>query len=146
MKIFMASDHAGFELKKKLEEFLNELGHEVVDLGNDKYDDGDDYPDWIILAAREVVKNPGSRGIILGGSGQGEAMVANRLKGVRAAVFYGGPIDMVKISRRHNDSNILSLGARFIFEEESKEAVRVWLEAPYLEEERHKRRIAKIDS
>lgn len=146
MKIYLASDHAGFELKEKLEVFLSGLGYEVEDVGNSHHEDEDDYPDFIFPAAENVSKDPeNSRAIILGGSGQGEAMAANRINGVRAAVFYGGPLDIVKLSREHNDANILSLGARFIFENEAKEAVKLWLETSFSEEGRHKRRIEKID-
>lgn len=144
--IYLASDHAGFELKEKLQAFLNGLGFEVEDLGNIKHDEGDDYPDFIFPAAMKVAEDPeNNKAIILGGSGQGEAMAANRIKGVRAAVFYGGPIDIIKLSREHNDANILSLGARFIFEDEAKEVVRMWLETSFSDGERHKRRIEKID-
>jgi ribose 5-phosphate isomerase B len=86
----------------------------------------------------------GNKGIVIGGSGQGEAIAANKVKGVRAAVYYGGSLDIVKLSRTHNDSNILSLGARFLTQEEAIEAIKVWLETPFNNEERHKRRIKKI--
>jgi len=144
--IYLASDHAGFELKEKLQTFLGGLGFKVEDLGNVAHDEGDDYPDFIFPAAKKVAEDPeNNRAIILGGSGQGEAMAANRIRGVRAAVFYGGPLDLIKLSREHNDANILSLGARFIFEDEAKEAVKMWLETPFSDGERHKRRIEKID-
>ncbi len=144
--IYLASDHAGFKLKEKLQTFLGELGFEAEDLGNLSHQEGDDYPDFIFPAAKKVSEDPeNNKAIILGGSGQGEAMAANRLKGVRATVFYGGPLDMIKVSREHNDANVLSLGARFIFEDEAKEAVKMWLETPFSEGERHKRRIDKID-
>ena len=144
--IYLASDHAGFELKEKLQIFLGELGFDAEDLGNLTHEEGDDYPDFIFLAAKKVAEDPeNNKAIILGGSGQGEAMAANRLNGVRAAVFYGGPLDIIKLSREHNDSNILSLGARFIFENEAREAVKMWLETSFSDGERHKRRIGKID-
>lgn len=144
--IYLASDHAGFELKEKLQTFLLGLSLKVEDLGNLTHEEGDDYPDFIFPAARKVAEDPeNNRAIIIGGSGQGEAMAANRIKGVRAAVFYGGPIDIIKLSREHNDANILSLGARFIFEDEAKEVVKIWLETSFSDGERHKRRIEKID-
>ncbi len=147
MIIHLATDHAGFELKEKLKLFLKELGHEVIDHGAFEYDEQDDYPDFVRKAAEAVAADPErSQGIVLGGSGQGEAMVANRVKGVRAAVYYGGPEEILKLSREHNGSNILSLGARFIDEETAKRIVKVWLETPFSGEERHKRRIDKIDS
>jgi len=144
--IYLASDHAGFKLKEKLQIFLSELGFKVEDLGNVKHEEGDDYPDFIFPAARKVAEDPeNNRAIILGGSGQGEAMAANRVKGVRAAVFYGGPLDIIKLSREHNDANILSLGARFLFDNEAEEAVKMWIGTSFSDGERHKRRIDKID-
>ncbi len=146
MKIYCASDHAGFELKGKLLLYSKELGFEVMDRGAYTYQADDDYPDYIALAAADVSADPdGARGIILGGSGQGEAMVANRFPRVRAAVYYGGTMDIVTLSREHNNANVLSLGARFISEEEAKEAVRLFLTTEFTAEERHVRRIKKIE-
>ncbi len=144
MKIYFASDHAGFEMKEKLKEFLKEKGYEVEGLGDFVYDKQDDYPDFIFKAAKAVAEDEGSKGIILGGSGQGEAIAANKVKGIRAVVYYGGPEDIVKLSREHNDANILSLGARFLSEEEAKKVVDLWLKTPFSGEERHQRRIQKI--
>ncbi len=146
MKIYFASDHAGFELKEKLKEFLKNEGYDVEGCGDFIYDEKDDYPDFIFKAAQAVAKDEASRGIILGGSGQGEAIVANKVKGIRAVVYYGGSKDIIKLSRKHNDANILSLGARFLGEEEAKKAVLLWLKTPFSEKERHKRRIEKIRS
>lgn len=147
MKVYFATDHAGFELKESLVAFVrDELGHEVEDLGAHKLDEADDYPDYILLAAREISKEPTLRAIILGGSGQGEAMVANRLPGVRAVVWYGGTHEILRLSRQHNDANVLSIGARFVDEESAREGVRKWLSTKFSEEERHVRRIEKIDS
>ena len=144
MKIFLASDHAGFELKQFLGGHLKDLEHEVEDCGALEIDPLDDYPDFIIPAAEKVAKNPYSRGIIMGGSGQGEAIAANRIKGIRAVVYYDGPIDIVTLSRTHNNANILSLGARFITQEKAAEAVDLWLSEPF-EGGRHKIRIDKLD-
>lgn len=144
-KLYIGSDHAGFEIKGILVPFLRTLGHEVDDMGAHSLEALDDYPDFIRPVAEAVAKNPEARGIILGGSGQGEAMCANRVKGARAAVYYGGPFDIAVLSREHNDANILSLGARFIDEDEAKEVVRVWLETPFSGDERHMRRIKKLD-
>lgn len=153
MKIHLGSDHAGFELKEKLVVFLRGLGHDVSDHGARALDENDDYPDFVIPVAKAVVKDSGSRGVILGGSGQGEAMAANRVSGARpatggarAAVYYGGPLEIVKLARKHNNANILSLGARFLSEDEAKEAVRLFLETDFSGDERHIRRIEKIDS
>jgi ribose 5-phosphate isomerase B len=145
MRIFIGSDHAGFELKKKLVPFIESLGHQVIDKGAFSLDEHDDYPDFIVPVAKEVAKDPSSRGIILGGSGQGEAIAANRVRGIRAAVFYGGPLDIVELSREHNDANILSLGARFVSEGEAETAVQLWLETEFSGDERHIRRIKKIE-
>lgn len=145
--IYLASDHAGFELKEKLKSWLQGLGYAVKDMGAFKLKPDDDYPDFIRLAAEAVSKDPqNARAIIFGFSGQGEAMAANRFKGVRAAVYYGLNEEIVKLSREHNNVNVLSLGAGFLGEAEAKEAVRIWLETKFTEEERHLRRINKIDS
>ena len=109
MKIHLATDHAGLDLKNSIKDHLIDNGHNVTDHGAYEYDALDDYPDFIFPCARAVASDPSSRGIILGGSGQGEAMAANRIKGVRAAVFYNGPNEIVKLSREHNNANILSL-------------------------------------
>ncbi len=144
--IYISSDHAGFELKEKLKIFLGELGRETKDLGAFSFDAEDDYPDFVLPAARAVADEPEkNRAIVLGGSGQGEAMAANRIKGVRAAVLYRYDEDIIKLSREHNNANVLSLGARFLSEEDAKKAVKLWLETPFSEDERHKRRIAKLD-
>jgi ribose 5-phosphate isomerase B len=146
MKIYFASDHAGFEMKNTLMEFVKELGFEVEDCGAYELNPEDDYPEFIKKAAQAVSENPeDSKAIILGGSGQGEAMAANRFPNVRAAVFYGGPKEVIMLSRGHNDANILSLGARFLSLDEAKEAVRLWLETPFSGEERHRRRIKEIN-
>lgn len=148
MKIYFASDHAGFELKNALLQMVSEeMGLAVEDCGAFSLDQNDDYPDFIKIAAAAVSDNPEENvAIILGGSGMGEAMVANRFVGVRAAVYYGGNPEIISLSREHNDSNVLSLGARFLSEAEAREAVSIWLEAPFSGDERHIRRIEKIDA
>lgn len=144
MKIYLGTDHAGFEMKELVKEYLVRAGHEVVDMGAAEYDAVDDYPDFIIPAAEAVGKNPNEdRGIVFGGSGQGEAIAANKVKGVRAALYYGHNIDIVRLSREHNGSNVLSLGARMITIEEAKEAIDLWLNTKF-EGDRHQRRIDKI--
>ena len=144
MKIVLGTDHAGYKLKEVLKKFLGEQGHECEDMGTDS-EKSCDYPDFIYPVAKKVAEDPENRGIILGGSGQGEAMTANRVKGIRAAVYYGGNKDIITLSRTHNNANILSLGARFISDEEAKEVVKLWLETDFPAEERHVRRIKKID-
>lgn len=145
-KIVIGADHAGFELKEHIKNQLTKRGFEVVDKGAHSYEETDDYPDFIIPVAKEVAKNKGCRGIVLGGSGQGEAIAANRIKGIRAALYYGSNIDIVELSRTHNDSNILSLGARFLSKEEAVKAIDLWLATKFNSEERHLLRIKKIDT
>lgn len=160
MKIFLGTDHAGFELKEKVKEFLEKENYEVVDCGAHEFDRNDDYPDFVGAAAQEVAQTEGSMGIVFGGSGQGEAMVANKVKGVRCALFYTpavpphatdvsgssstDPFEMLKLTRMHNNSNVLSLGARFLTEEDALKAIDIFLTSPYNKEERHQRRIDKI--
>ena len=145
MKIHLATDHAGLELKDKIKLHLTELGHEVIDHGAYEYDALDDYPDFIFPCAKAVAQDGQSRGIILGGSGQGEAMAANRIKGIRAAVYYNGPEEIIELSRQHNNANILSLGARFMSEKEIYRIIEIWFDTDF-EEGRHQRRINKLDN
>ncbi|HEV7449584.1 MAG TPA: RpiB/LacA/LacB family sugar-phosphate isomerase [Candidatus Paceibacterota bacterium] len=145
MKLFVASDHAGYELKQKLTDFLLSQGHEVEDCGPSRLNPADDYPDYIGPCAHKVADTHGSFGIVIGLSGQGEAMAANRVRGARAAVYYGGPADILKLSRQHNDANILSLGARFVSFDEASKAVTTWLDTHFEHDERHQRRILKMD-
>lgn len=146
MRIFFASDHAGFEMKKALIQFIKGLGLQVVDLGPETLNPDDDYPLEIEKVGFEIFKDPeNSKGIILGGSGQGEAIVANRFPNVRAVVYYGGDRSIIKLSREHNDANVLSLGARFINTEDAQEVVRLWLSTPFSGDKRHIRRLEEID-
>lgn len=163
MKIYIGTDHTGFELKEKLKKYLEELelGYEVEDKGAFKYDADDDYPDFIRPVAEAVAKDKGSRGIIMGGSGQGEAMCANRVKGARAVVFYGeavaegaidvngikstDPFEIIKLARIHNDANILSVSTRFLSEDQIKFAIELFLTTKFADEERHIRRINKLE-
>ncbi len=152
-KVHLGSDHAGFELKQEITKWLEVQGYEVQDHGAHEYDPEDDYPDYCTPVAQAVSLDHQSRGIVLGGSGQGEAIVANRFPNVRAMVFNGqyDPQDGREVpegivtSRQHNDSNVLSLGARFLNVEEALEAVELWLETDFSGEERHIRRIRKIE-
>lgn len=152
--IYLATDHRGFQLKEKIKGWLLEWNYEFQDLGAFEYEKEDDYPDFVHKAAEKVSQDPeNSKAIILGGSGQGEAMTANRYKGVRAAVYYGpstssgqaGSDEVIKLSRQHNNANMLSLSAFFVNEETARSAIKLWLETPFSEEERHERRIKKID-
>ena len=160
MKIYIASDHAGFHLKKQLIQYLKVKDFEVEDCGAYELDEADDYPDFIIPCAQKVANDKESLGIVIGGSGQAEAIAANKVRGVRAVVFYG-PIlphgaadvtgrisrdayEMVKLTRMHNNANVLSLGARFLTGDEAKKAVSAFLENKF-EGGRHERRIEKIE-
>ncbi len=160
MEVYLATDHAGFELKNKVAEFLKNEGYEVEDCGPGHYDKDDDYPDFISKAAQKVSENPQNFGIIFGGSGQGEAMVANKFKNVRCALFYGpvipplatditgkesdDPFEMLRLTREHNNSNMLSIGVRFLQEQDALNAIKLFLQTTYAKEERHERRIEKI--
>lgn len=161
MKIALATDHAGFEQLKQLKAWLESEGHECQDFGPDEFDAGDDYPGFIIPAARAVSEGRCEAGIIMGGSGQGEAMAANRVKDVRCTLFYApaqpkaaidaeghtsdDPYEILKLSRQHNHANMLSLSARFLTLDEMKQAVQTWLSEPYDDAERHTRRVHKLD-
>ncbi len=145
MKIHLATDHAGFELKEHILGFLVNLGYEVTDHGAFVYNESDDYPDFVKKAAQAVSNDPENNfGIIFGGSGQGEDMVADKFPGVRSAVYYGGNMEIVKLARQHNNANVLSLGARFLERGEATEAVKLFLETPFSGDERHVRRISKF--
>ena len=152
-KIYISSDHAGFEMKNITVSFLSEQEVSIVDLGPDVLDPSDDYPDSAMAVARAVIAEPQSCGIIIGGSGQGEAIAANRFKGIRAVVFNGqyrpedgrDVPDEIVLSRQHNDSNVLCLGARFLNQSEVEGAVLKWLQTDFSGDERHIRRIKKID-
>lgn len=144
-RILIGADHAGYDLKEQLKKYLSELGYEVEDFGAGKIDPEDDYPVILTPLAYEIAKNPNQKAIVLGGSGQGEAILCNRFPGIRAAVFYGGNLDIIKLSREHNDANVLSLGARFLNIDEAKQAVKLWLDTKFSEDERHIRRISLLD-
>lgn len=161
MKIALATDHTGFEQLKDIEIFLESQGHDCHNFGPASLNINDDYPDFMFEAAKAVASGGYERGIILGGSGQGEAMAANRLKGVRCAVFYGpavvgriidangrvssSPYEIVKLSREHNNANMLSIAARFVSLTDMQQIIKLWLETPFSEEPRHVRRIDKLD-
>jgi ribose 5-phosphate isomerase B len=143
--IYIASDHAGFELKEHMKKILKEMKMDYEDIGPYKFNSMDDYPDFIIPAAKKVSENTANRGVVIGGSGQGEAIAANKVTDIRAVVYYGKNIEIIKLSRLHNDSNILSLGARFLTKDEATDALKVWLSTEF-EGGRHQKRIDKIKS
>jgi ribose 5-phosphate isomerase B len=160
MKIALACDHTGIEQLSELQDYLEELGYSCRSFGPASINPSDDYPDFIVPAAKAVAAGECDKGIIIGGSGQGEAMAANRVAGVRCALFYGpavpkkvvdatgrvshNPLEIIKLSREHNDANMLSLAARFVNLADMKHVVRLWLETDFSEDERHRRRIEKL--
>ena len=141
MKIALGSDHAGFRYKEEIKRFLSELGHQVTDFGTSS-EEPVDYPLFVRPATLSVARGEAERGVILGGSGNGEAMVANRMKGIRCAVCWNA--ESARLARQHNDANMISLGQRMMSQEQALEIVRVWLETPF-EGGRHARRIQMID-
>lgn len=144
MLIYIGADHRGFKLKESLGNFLREQGYEVVDVGNNEYNESDDYPDFAKLVARAVSVEPDTRrGIVICGSGIGSSITANKFEGVRAALVNN--TEQAKLSREDNDSNVLALGARFTDEKTAKEILENWLKTPFSGEERHKRRLEKIN-
>ena len=142
MKIAIGSDHAGFQYKEKIREFLEGLGHAVTDMGTYS-EEPVDYPLYIRPVAEAVARGEFERGIVLGGSGNGEAIVANRVKGIRCALCWNA--DSARLGRQHNDANVLSLGQRMMSLEPALQIVRIWLETPF-EGGRHQRRIELIDA
>jgi len=144
MKIYIASDHAGYQLKRQLKKYLEVKGYKVEDFGAHELDDDDDYPDFIIPCVQKVVEEKDAMGIVIGGSGNGEAIAANKVKGIRAAVYNGGKPEIGRLAKEHNNANVLSLGARFISEEDAKRAVTMWLDSKF-EGGRHERRLKKIE-
>lgn len=159
MKIYFASDHAGFETKNALVAHVQSLGYEVEDCGAHTYDKSDDYPEIIAIAARKLaadaVEGKESFAIVAGGSGQGEAVVMNRFKGVRCVVYYGesgtqidamgNTLDIIASAREHNNANALSLGLRFLTLQQAIHAVEQFIQTPFGGVDRHTRRIQKID-
>ena len=146
LKLFLAADHAGFDLKEAIKAHFVAAGYEVEDCGAFAKEPTDDYPDFVAKAAEHVAEAPAHhRAFLFGYSGQGEAMVANRFSGVRAAVYTGGGEDVVRLSREHNDANVLSFGAHFVSTDEAIHLTDLWLTTPFSHEDRHVRRIKKID-
>ena len=142
MRVHLGSDHAGFELKEALTKRLVELGHEPVDHGPKEYDAVDDYPPFVLRAAEGVAGDPGSLGIVIGGSGNGEAIAANKVKGVRCALAHSE--QTAELGRQHNDANVVSIGARMHDEATALKLVEVFLTTPYSGDDRHTRRIEML--
>jgi ribose 5-phosphate isomerase B len=142
MRVHLGSDHAGFELKQHLVGWLAERGHQVIDHGADSYQAGDDYPPYCLAAAEAVVADPGSLGIVIGGSGNGEQIAANKVKGVRAALAWSE--ETARLSRQHNDANVVGIGARMHTIDQATLLVEVFLSTPFSQDPRHQRRITEV--
>jgi ribose 5-phosphate isomerase B len=142
VRVYLGSDHAGFELKAALIEWLKQAGHEPVDCGPSSLDPADDYPPYVMHAASKAVNDPGSLGIVIGGSGNGEAIAANKIKGVRAAIAWSD--ETAQLARLHNNANVLSLGARMYSIEDAVGFARVFVETAFSGEPRHTRRLEEI--
>jgi ribose 5-phosphate isomerase B len=139
MRVYLGSDHAGYELKQQLIGWLTQAGHEPVDCGPHIYDAQDDYPPFCLRAAERTAADPGSLGIVIGGSGNGEAIAANKVKGVRAALVWSE--ETAALGREHNNANVISVGARMHTAQDATAFVEIFLSTPYSGDERHARRI-----
>ncbi|MGH3750113.1 MAG: ribose-5-phosphate isomerase, partial [Micromonosporaceae bacterium] len=137
-------DHAGYELKGHLSAELTKLGHEVLDVGPAEFDPADDYPVWCLHTAERVVADPTSLGVVIGGSGNGEQIAANKVRGARAALAWSE--QTAQLAREHNDANLIGVGARMHTPDEALGIVRAFVETPFSDGERHRRRIAQISS
>jgi len=142
VRVYLGSDHAGFELKARLVEWLAQAGHEPIDCGPSSYDDADDYPPYVMRAAHGAVNDEGSLGIVIGGSGNGEQMASNKIHGVRAALAWTN--ETAKLARMHNNANVLSLGARMYPIEDAIGLAKVFIETQFSHEPRHARRLHMI--
>jgi ribose 5-phosphate isomerase B len=144
VRVYLGSDHAGFELRNHLLGVVSGLGHEAVDCGAFEYVAGDDYPPVCFETGARVVADPGSLGIVIGGSGNGEQIAANKVPGVRAALAWSA--ETARLAREHNDANVVAIGARMHTLDEAAELVRIFLATPFSEDPRHMRRIALLTS
>jgi ribose 5-phosphate isomerase B len=142
MRVYLGSDHAGYELKQHLVQWLTSAGHEPVDCGPHIYDAVDDYPPFILRAAERTAADPEALGIVIGGSGNGEAIAANKVKGVRAALAWS--VETAELGREHNNANVISVGARMHSLDEATKFVEVFLGTPFSQDPRHIRRIDMI--
>ena len=143
-KLHVSGDHAGFKLKEKLKPWLEKKGFKIKDFGPLKYNKNDDYPDFVVPMARAVKNDKNSVGIIIAGSGQGESIATNKIKGIRTALYHGGSPRIVKTGRAHDDANVLAFGSRFVTEKEAKKAIDLFLNTKF-EKGRHGRRVGKVN-
>ncbi len=142
MRVYLGSDHAGFELKNRLIQWLASAGHEPVDCGPETYEPDDDYPPYVMRAADQVINDPGSLGIVIGGSGNGEQIAANKIPGIRAALAWTE--ETAQLARQHNNANVLSLGARMYSSDDAVGFAKVFIATPFSEDHRHARRLAEV--
>jgi ribose 5-phosphate isomerase B len=142
MRVYLGADHAGYELKVHLVNHLAKQGYEVVDVGAHEYDPDDDYPAYCLHTGARVVADPGSLGIVIGGSGNGEQIAANKIKGVRAALAWN--LETAQLARQHNDANVVAIGARQHTLDEAAALAEAFLSTPFSGNERHARRIAEL--
>lgn len=144
MRVYIGSDHAGFALKTTMVEYVAQLGHEPVDCGPAAFDPDDDYPPYCLYVGAAVVENPGSLGIVIGGSGNGEAIAANKVRGARCALAFSD--ETARLAKEHNDANVLSIGARMYDEATALRFVAEFLATDFSGIERHRRRITQLDA
>ncbi len=144
MRIYIGGDHAGFKLKEKVKWFLLKEGHVVEDVGPFSYNKDDDYPNYAFSLAEKVGKDKDSFGIVIAGSGIGECICANKVRGIRAVMYHGGRTKILDTAREHDDANVLCFGSWFVGEKEAKEGIRVFLKTKFSDAVRHKRRLGKI--
>ncbi|GAB1645565.1 ribose-5-phosphate isomerase [Krasilnikovia sp. MM14-A1259] len=142
MRVYLGSDHAGYELKNHLVNHLSKQGHEVIDVGPHGYDPDDDYPPFCLRTGAQVVADPGSLGIVIGGSGNGEQIAANKIEGVRSALAW--KVEIAQLARQHNDANVLAIGARQHTLDEAATFADAFLSTSFSEDKRHIRRIAQL--
>ena len=142
-KIYLSGDHAGFKLKEKLKPWIEKKGYRIMDFGPLKYNPKDDYPDFVIPMAKKLTKDKNAAGIIVAGSGQGEAIAKNKVKGIRAGLYHGGSLKIVNTGRAHDNTNILCFGSRFVTEAEAKKAINMFLKTKF-DGGRHTRRLKKV--
>jgi ribose 5-phosphate isomerase B len=142
MRVYLGSDHAGFELKQHVAKRLPELGHELIDVGPATYDAEDDYPVYCLHVAARTVADPGSLGVVIGGSGNGEQITANKVVGARAALAWS--VATARLAREHNDANVVAIGARMHTREEATTIIAMFLDTPFSQDERHARRIRQV--
>lgn len=141
--IYLSGDHAGFKLKEKLKPWLSK-NYKIEDIGPHKYNKTDDYPDFVIPMGKKVAKDKNSRGIIIAGSGQGEAIATNKIKGIKAGLYHGGSTKIVNTGREHDNTNVLCMGSRFVTEAEAKRAINIFLKTKFAGG-RHSRRLKKVE-